>query len=51
MPDLEQGINEEPFRGAGHFQLPLMALELCALTLLGKLTLTWGQALTTLTFW
>lgn len=51
LHDLEQGINEEPFRGAGHFQLPLMALELCALTLLGKLTLTLGQALTTLTFW
>lgn len=51
LHDLERGINEEPFRGAGHFQLPLMALELCALTLLGKLALTLGQALTTLTFW
>lgn len=23
LHDLERGINEEPFRGAGHFQLPL----------------------------
>lgn len=51
LHDLEQGINEEPFRGAGQLQLPLMALELCALPLLGRLTLTLGQAVTTLTFW
>lgn len=53
--DLEQGINDEPFGGAGYLRLPLMSVGALYTNARGKIkTLTLVpvcQTLTTLTFW
>ncbi|KAM6047129.1 ubiquitin-associated domain-containing protein 1 isoform 2-T2 [Theristicus caerulescens] len=55
LHDLEQGINGEPFGGAGYLQLPLMSVGALYTNTPGKIqTLTLVpvcQTLTTLTFW
>lgn len=55
LHDLEQGINDEPFRGAGYLQLPLMSVGALYTNTPGRIkTLTLVpvcQTLTTLTFW
>lgn len=55
LHDLKQGINDEPLRGAGDLQLPLMSAGALQSNTPGKTkTLTLVpvcQTLTTLTFW
>lgn len=55
LHDLEQGINDEPFRGAGYLQLPLMSAGALHTNTPGKIKMLTlvpvCQTLTTLTFW